>query len=105
MAKVVVIAGVCGETIEASAESIDKRYVKIKIEKCCEHVERMKLALEKEPLDGYRLMTNFENSQIYKSANFCLPHVTCPVPSALHKLVEVALELAVPVDISIKIEK
>ncbi len=105
MAKVIVNAGVCGEIMEASAESVDKRYVKIKIGKCCEFVERMKPALESEPLDGYKLMTTFESSDIYKAANKCLPHVTCPVPSGLHKLIEVALDLAISVDVSIKIEK
>ncbi len=105
MAKVVVNAGVCGEIVEATAESDDERYVKIKIGKCCEYVERMKAELEAEPLDAYKLMTNFESSLIYKSANKCLPHVTCPVPSALHKLIEIATGMAVAADVTIKIEK
>lgn len=105
MAKIVVNAGACGEIIEATAESDDERHVTIKIEKCCEYVERMKAELEAGPLDAYKLMTNIEGSLIYKSANKCLPHVTCPVPSGLHKLVELATGMAVASDVTIKIEK
>jgi len=105
MAKIVVTAGACGETVEATAKAVDDRYANVKIGKCCEYVERMKQALEAEPLDGYKLMKGFAASEIYKSAGVCLPHVTCPVPAALHKLVELELGLAVAADVVIKIEK
>ncbi|MDH5638570.1 MAG: hypothetical protein OEZ04_08765 [Nitrospinota bacterium] len=105
MKKISVFAGVCGEKVEATAESVDGRHVKISITRCCVHVEKMKATLENGPLDGFELMRNIRKSQIYDAAGECLPHVTCPVPSALHKLVEAELGLAVPVDVTIKFEK
>lgn len=104
MRKVQICAGVCGETVEATAEKVDNRRVKLKIGKCCQFIERMKPELEKEPLDAYQLMNTISSSRIYQSASKCLPHVTCPAPSGLHKLIEVEMGLAVPVDVSIKIE-
>ncbi|MDH4185329.1 MAG: hypothetical protein OEV92_13960 [Nitrospinota bacterium] len=105
MKKVSVFAGACGETVEATAESADGRHVDLKITQCCKHVARMKAKLENGPLDGYELMRSLRTSQIYDVAGQCLPHVTCPVPSALHKLIEAELGLAVPVDITIKFEE
>ncbi len=104
MPKITIDAGACGETVEASAECEDGRVVKFTIGVCCEHVERMKPALELEPLDAFSLMKGFEVSPIYQSAAKCLPHVTCPVPSGFHKLVELSAGLAVPADVTMKIE-
>ncbi|MDH5509994.1 MAG: hypothetical protein OEZ32_06510 [Nitrospinota bacterium] len=103
--KISVFAGACGERVEAIAESVDDRYVVLTITQCCRHVEKMKATLENGPLDGFELMRNIRKSLIYDAAGACLPHVTCPVPSALHKLVEAELGLAVPVDVTIKFEK
>jgi len=105
MKKIVVDAGVCGEKVAATAESPDGRHVKINITKCCRHMVQMKEMFSNGPLDGYELMRNIETSKIHIAADKCLPHVTCPVPTALHKLVEAELGLAVPVDVTIKFEK
>lgn len=105
MKKISVFAGACGEKVEATAESADGRYVRISITQCCRHVSLMKSTLENGPLDGFELMRNIRKSMIYDAAGACLPHVTCPVPSALHKLVEAELGLAVPVDVTIKFDK
>jgi hypothetical protein len=104
MNKVSVFAGICGELVEATAESEDGRHVKITITQCCKHVARMKAKLENGPLDGFELMRSIKTSQIYAAAD-CLPHVTCPIPSALHKLVEAELGLAIPMDVTIKFER
>ena len=86
------------------AEKVDKRHVLLKITRCCEHIARMKTRLEKKPLDVLNVMSKISDSEIYKAADQCLPHTTCPVPSALSKLVEVEMGLAVPVDVSIRFE-
>ena len=105
MNKISVFAGVCGEKVEATAHSEDGRHVKISITHCCKHVARMKAKLENGQMDGYELMRSIKTSPIYGAAGDCLPHVTCPIPSALHKLVEAELGLAVPVDVTIKFER
>jgi len=104
MNKVVICAGVCGETVEATVESVDGRHVRLKIGKCCKHVERMKPMLEKEPLDAREVISNLRLSPVFDVANKCLPHVTCPVPVGLSKLIEIEAGLNVPVDVSIKFE-
>ncbi len=102
--KVVICAGVCGETVEATVESVDSRYVRLKIGKCCKHIERMKPMLEGEPLDARKVISNIRQSPIFDAAQKWLPHVTCPVPVGLSKLIEIEAGLNVPVDVSIKFE-
>lgn len=105
MKKIIIESGVCGEKVEVTADSQDGRHVTVRVGKCCQFIERMKPDLEKEPLDAYRLMSNILNSPIYQSASRCLPHVTCPVPSAIHKVIEAEAGLAVPVDVKITFER
>mgnify|MGYP007063821427 CR=1 FL=1 len=104
MPKINICAGQCGETVDASAECEDGRYVKFSIGKCCEHVEKLKPFLESEPIDAFTELRNFESSLIYEKSGKCLPHVTCPVPSGFLKLIELASGMAVASDVSIKIE-
>ena len=45
------------------------------------------------------------DSEIYRLCSNYLRHTSCPLPSAILKAIEVELELAVPRDVKMKIEK
>lgn len=49
--------------------------------------------------------TRIIDSIVYKEASACLKHVSCPVPSAILKTVEVEAGLAVAKDVSMKFLK
>ena len=85
------------------AEQLDDMLVRIDIESDCHNILRMSWGLK--PINPYS-----ENespvceSEVYRLANDTLPHAACPVPCAIIKAVEVASDMGIKRDVSIKIE-
>jgi len=96
----VVSAGVCGFTTTVKAEKTNRKKVKVTLDTECEMVSNMGKDLE--TLDMMAVFTGFLDNPVYRAAAKHLKHVSCPVPSAVLKAVEVELELALPRDVEMR---
>ncbi len=105
MEQVVVIVnpGVCGFDCQVLAERSDKRNARIKItESDCTMIQ--KLAENLQDISLQNLFVPLTKNLIFIAAEKAGCHLACPVPVAVVKASEVALGLAVPKDVSIRIE-
>ena len=97
--KLVVDAGICGNTTTIDVVSLPGRKVTVTITSDCEVVSKMSerlkeldwLSLWKQEGDGY---------SAYKAASQSARHFMCPVPVAVLKAIEVEAELALPKDVT-----
>lgn len=104
MSKVKVEAGVCGFVTEVEALLDDSQKVSLKIESDCPHV--MALAEEYPESEGMmEVFLPFGESPLFKAATNTLKHSACPVPTAIMKAIEVTCGLALPRDVTMKVEK
>jgi hypothetical protein len=104
MAKVTVVAGVCGFVTKIEALLDDSQKVKLSIESDCPHV--MDLAEEYPESEGMmEVFLPFGEAPLFKAAKKTLKHSTCPVPSAIMKGIEVTCGLALPRDVTIQVER
>jgi hypothetical protein len=103
MSKAVIKSGICGFTTTVEAHQ-DGRTVKLHLTSDCSAVQRLAEELtEVEPFKeiGFR----GEGPRTLKlGAKYCR-HAACPVPVGIIKAVEVEAGLALPADVTIKIEK
>lgn len=102
MASALIKSGICGFTVHATAECEDGAHVTLKIESDCPNYQ--KIADELHEVDAFReiFQDKFEGA-IWKTCSRHSPHVSCPAPAGLLKLVEVAAGLALPQTASIEI--
>ncbi|HUW65315.1 MAG TPA: hypothetical protein VMW83_11615 [Spirochaetia bacterium] len=104
MAKAVIKSGVCGFTINAKAGCEDGRHVKLEIVSDCPNYQ--KIAAELQEVDAFgELFENKLGGTVYQTFAKYSPHPSCPGPSGLLKLIEVAAGLALPQTASIEISK
>jgi hypothetical protein len=104
MAKTKVEAGVCGFVTDVEAVLNDNQKVNLKIKSDCPHV--MALAEEYPQSDGMmEIFMPFGEAPLFKAAKSNLKHSACPVPTAILKAIEVSCGLALPRDVTIKVEK
>lgn len=104
MVKVVIKSGICGFTINASAVGEDGRHVKLEIESDCPNWQ--KIAAELKEVDAFEelFQTKLEG-KVYQTFIRLSPHVSCPGPSGLLKLIEVTAGLALPQSASLVVWK
>ena len=104
MSKVKVDAGVCGLVTVVEAILDDSQKVTLNIESDCPHV--MALAEEYPESEGMmEVFLPFGESPLFKAAKNTLQHSACPVPTAIMKAIEVTCGLALPRDVTMKVEK
>lgn len=105
MAKAEINSGICGFVahVEAKADPDNPRCVYLTIESECKAVQRMAAQLTQ--VDPYKEFSFRGSPQILQAAPQCLSHAACPVPSGIIKAVEVAANLALPADVTIKLSK
>ncbi len=101
MTKVKVNSGACGfESIIVLSKSEDSRF-NIEISSGCEMVEKLAEELkELEMMDAFKAIFN---NPVFRASNSCLRHVSCPVPVAVLKALEVEAGLAVARNVKIEI--
>ncbi len=103
MAKGIIEAGVCGMRTEVT--TIDNGgTMKLSIDSECPHYQD--LAEEIGEIDG--MMAAFDKvgtGSVYEACRKSCPHGACPVPMGILKVVEVGAGMALPGDVSVKIEK
>ena len=103
MARVIVDSGVCGFSTTITTTSEDHQNVAIAYETECPHAEKAREALTQ--VDAYQeLFKKPHETSVYQILAPHLPHVTCPLYSGFVKAIEVAAGLALPRDVSMKIE-
>ncbi|HTV12534.1 MAG TPA: hypothetical protein VME20_11820 [Acidimicrobiales bacterium] len=102
MASVVIKSGVCGFTVRATAQCPDGDHVTLQIESECpnykeiaEHLHEVEAVKE--------LFVDRHKGLVWTTCATHSPHVSCPVPVGLLKLVEVAAGLALPQSVSIDV--
>lgn len=103
MSRVEVSAGICGFTAIIEAKMREDGKIEVKITSNCKEVTNLAKVLHTVELED--VFKNMCETPVYKAASKHLPHSACPIPSAILKAIEVEACLAVPKDVSIKIEK
>jgi hypothetical protein len=101
--KVTVDAGVCKMVTVINATTNDDGEVVLEIQSDCPNI--LKLSWSIKPEFAFAVIEEPMNkTQIYKLASEDIPHAACPVPSGIIKAIEVAGDLGIKRDVSIKIE-
>lgn len=99
--KVCVDAGVCKMRTLITAKDNGMGLIELDIKSDCPNVLKMSWGLE--PMSPYaEVEAEFHKSEIYRLANDTIPHTACPVPGAMVKALEVAGDLGLKRDISIR---
>lgn len=95
--------GVCGFCCQVEAKRLDKQRALIEIKGSqCELVQ--KLAGNIKEVTLHDVFTRQTVNPVFKAAEKAGCHLTCPVPVAVLKAAEVALELALPRKVRISFE-
>lgn len=103
MTKLTIHPGICGYVIGVSARKTNDKKVLISIDTECETVQQMKDDIAM--LDWKEALTGFIENPVYRSADRCLQHIACPVPSGILKALEVELGICLPEDVTITFSK
>ena len=89
-------AGVCGFTTVIHAEQTEKYNARCILETGCPNLKKVAVALGEEPLDVMHELFAKGQSKVVATCASTLPHVSCPVPAAILKALEVSVGLALP---------
>lgn len=103
MAKAEIFAGICGfsTTVQATREG---EVCKLSIVSQCDAIQRMAADLmEEEPFREISFRRNMPQT-MEAALKYC-KHAACPVPVGIIKAVEVEAGLALPADVTIKVER
>ena len=96
-------AGVCGFTCRIKARKIDKRTVGLEIsESECQQIQDFAEQLNQLSLD--EIFMPITRNPVYVAAEQSGCHPSCPIPAAVLKAAEVAMEMALERDASIRFE-
>jgi hypothetical protein len=102
MPTAIIKSGICGFTVNATADCEEPAHVALQIESDCPNYKKIAEALHE--VNAFQeLFGNRFEGQIWKACASHSPHASCPVPVGLLKLVEVAAGLALPQTVSIEI--
>ena len=97
MTRVIVKSGVCGFISTVEADKVADERVKVVITSSCKMVTEMSKSLPE--IAQSEIFAPHIDTEVYKCASRCKLHTTCPVPMAVLKSIEAALELALPRDV------
>ena len=103
MSKAEIFAGICGFNTTVQA-SMDGDVCQLSIESQCDAIQRM--AAELTQVEPFREISFRRNMpQTMEAAIKYCKHAACPVAVGIIKAVEVEAGLALPADVTIKIER
>ena len=104
LSKVKVHAGICGFISNIKVNKTEGKNAKVKIVSACGMIKD--LSNEMTEINWIKSITReMADSEVYKITDKYITHAACPVPSAILKAVEVEFGLALPKDVTMKIEK
>ena len=96
-------SGVCGFTCRIRAWKIDKTTVGLEVsESGCEQIQGFSEHLS--PLSLKEIFMPITRNPVYLAAEQSRCHPSCPIPAAVLKAAEVAMEMALARDASIRFE-
>ena len=102
--KVTVDAGVCKmKTVIIAKPNPDTGMVDIEIQSDCPNVLKMSWTL-KSVCPYTEVEEEMNKTEVYKNASCNIPHAACPVPCGIIKAIEVAGDLGLKRDVTIKVE-
>jgi hypothetical protein len=104
MAKVTLDAGACGFKVIIKATKTGHRMFKIELISPCEMIKNLNDELKDREF-GPEVFSTIEGSEIYELCSKHIKHISCPIPAAILKAIEVEGGLAVPKDLKMKVEK
>ena len=96
-------AGICGFACRIQVRKLDKRAVGLQIsESECQQIQQFSDLVGK--LTLREIFTPVTRNPVYLAAQQSGCHASCPIPAAVLKAAEVAMEMALPRDVSIRFE-
>lgn len=101
--KLEVFAGVCGFTTLIEVTKKEDYNAIVSWDTGCPNFKKVAIALGNEPLDVMDEL--FKDSRVLAACKGKIPHVSCPVPAAILKALEVGVGLALPCDPTITFKK
>src|SRR3990172_6049364 len=104
MAKATLDAGACGFKVTVRVEKTGEKRFKVELVSPCEMIQKLGNEL-KEREFGREVFSTIMDSEIYMLCSKHLKHVSCPLPAAILKAIEIEAGLAVPRDVKMRIEK
>lgn len=93
-----VFSGVCGFKTVITCEPTERYKAVCTLETGCPNLKKVGEALGDEPLDVMNELFAKGQSRVIALCTEKLPHVSCPVPAAILKALEVSVGLALPAD-------
>ena len=97
MTRVIVKSGICGFISTIEVDEVANKSLKVTIYSACKMVTELGKSLI--DIDEGEIFKQHIDTEVYKCASRCKLHTTCPVPMAVLKSIEAALELALPRDV------
>jgi hypothetical protein len=104
MARVILDAGACGFMVVVRAKKIGEKRFTVVLTSHCDMIKDLNDELKDREF-GREIFSTIGDSEIYKLSSRYIKHVSCPLPAAILKAIEVEAGLAVPKDVKMKIEK
>ncbi len=102
--RVTVEPGICGFSCEIRARREGSSSARVKIHSKCEHIQLLATLLD-DVITIKELFSPLSRNRIYRSVERGGCHLSCPIPTGVIKACEVAMDLALPKDVTIRIEK
>lgn len=103
MSKVTVEAGSCGFKTVVHAEKTGEMNISVRVSSGCEMLTNMNPELA--ALNWRQgVFGPIGDCKVYEICSGHIQHTACPVPVAILKAIEVEVGLAVPVDVTMKVE-
>jgi len=100
--RAVIDPGICGMRAVVEVDKVARRKVRIKITSDCQKVRELGESLGE--LDTFEAFEKCVDCAVYQSASSCNLHVSCPVPMAILKTIEIAAGFALPRDVLVRFE-
>lgn len=101
MTEVEVSAGICGFKTKIRVEDRKKYNATVTIESECPNHKKVAAILETATINMMDELFRKGKSQVLNACQGIVPHLSCPVPAAVLKALEVGVGLALPADATI----
>jgi hypothetical protein len=101
MTEVEVFSGICGFKTIIRVEDLKKYKATCIIESSCPNHRKVAKILETVTINAMDELFRKGKSQVMQACQGIIPHVSCPVPAAILKTLEVGVGLALPADVTI----
>jgi hypothetical protein len=101
MTELEVFSGICGHKTIVRVEDKKKYMASCIIESSCPNFQKVGRILDNKTLNMMDELFKKGKSQVFAACQGIVPHVSCPVPAAILKALEVGVGLALPGDATI----